>query len=150
ESLQVRDRPAVELVVVGEPAVEPGEVAAGHGALPPVGGRPPDRLALGRPHPAWTSVPPSIRYAPPVMKLDAGEASRSTSPFSSSGSAMRPSGIVFDHIRSSSGVGLSVTPPPIRVPLNGPGQIAFTRTPCGASSSAACRTMFRTAALLAA
>ena len=83
------------------------------------------------------------------MKLEAGEARSSTSPLSSSGSAMRPSGTVVAHICSSSGVGFSVTPPPMRVPLNGPGQIAFTSTPCGASSSAACRTTLMIAALLA-
>src|SRR5581483_3040199 len=151
EPLEVGDRPAEEVVVVVEPAVEPRQVAARLGPLAPVGRRPPEDVALGgHQPPACTSVPPSIRYAPPVMKLEAGEASSRTRPFSSSGSAIRPSGTVRDHIRSSSGVGSSVTPPPIRVPLNGPGQIALTSTPCGASSSAAWRTTFSTAALLAA
>jgi hypothetical protein len=68
---------------------------------------------------------------------------------SSSGWPMRPRGTVVAHICSISGSGVSVTPPPIRVPLNGPGQIAFTSTPCGASSRAACRTTLMTAALLA-
>ena len=51
------------------------------------------------------------------MKLEAGEARSRTSPFSSSGSAMRPSGTVVAHIRSCSGSG-SVTPRRSR-PLEG-------------------------------
>src|SRR3990170_1378099 len=64
------------------------------------------------------------------MKLDAGEARSRTSPLSSSGSPMRPSGTVVAHMRSVASSGFSVTPPPMRVPLKGPGQIAFTSTPC--------------------
>ena len=50
------------------------------------------------------------------MKLDAGEARSRTTPFSSSGWAMRPSGISVSHSFFSSSVGCSVTPPPISVP----------------------------------
>ena len=73
----------------------------------------------------------------------------SARPLSSSGTAMRPSGTIALHIRSVSSSGSSVPPPPMRVPLNGPGQIALMSTLCGASSSAAWRTTLRIAALLA-
>src|SRR6185436_11957257 len=51
--------------------------------------------ALGcdrRPHEPWdiSSCPPSTGITAPVMKLDAGDASSSATPLSSSGSAMRP------------------------------------------------------------
>ncbi len=73
------------------------------------------------------------------MKLDAGEARSRTRPFSSSGlghaARAAPSSTTS---APALGSGFIVTPPPMRVPLNGPGQIALTSTPCGASSSAAC------------
>src|SRR5581483_5710714 len=88
EALDVGDRPAQEVVVVAEPAVEPREVTARLGPVAPVGGRAPEDVPLSGHQPAaCTSVPPSTRYAPPVMKLDAGDASSRTRPFSSSGSA---------------------------------------------------------------
>ena len=65
---------------------------------------------------AWTSDPPSTTSAVPVMKLDAGEASSTTTPLSSSGWAMRPSGINERHASFSSSLGFSVTPPPMSVP----------------------------------
>jgi hypothetical protein len=78
------------------------------------------------------------------MKLDAGEASSSATPLSSSGSAMRPSATMSFH--ASGGIGAASLPMLVR---NGPGAIAFTCTPCFASSSAAWRTMMITAALVA-
>src|SRR5207248_8775559 len=117
EAFQVADGPVEELLVCGE--VEPSLLSkpilvATELRLPAhlLRGRP-DDLPLRERHPAWTIVPPSTRYAAPVMKLEAGEASSSTSPFSSSGLPMRPRGTVRVHIRSSSAVGFSVTPPPI-------------------------------------
>src|SRR6516165_11884637 len=81
---------------------------------------------------------------PPVMKLDAGDASNKARPRISAGSPIRPRGTTaFQRASTSGGIG----PPPPRFVLNGPGAIAFTRTFHRARSWAACFVKLITAAL---
>src|ERR1700756_788296 len=93
---------------------------------------------------------------PPVMKLPALEARSRARPRISFGSPMRPSGITAFHMSSLlAPVGVSLSAALARAArlalprlvLNGPGAIAFTRTPQRARSCAACLVKLTTAAL---
>src|ERR1700728_1262212 len=80
---------------------------------------------------------------PPVMKLPAFEARSRARPRISGGLPIRPSGTTALHIASASAEVGSLPP---RCVLNGPGAIAFTRTPQRARSCAACLVKLTTAA----
>jgi hypothetical protein len=93
---------------------------------------------------------------PPVMKLPASEARSRARPRISFGSPIRPNGITAFHMSSllaPVGVALSAALALVarlalpRLVLNGPGAIAFTRTPQRARSWAACLVKLTTAAL---
>ncbi len=67
----------------------------------------------------------------PVTKLDARVARNSAAPMISSGSATRPSNV------SAAAVAGTDSSPEVSIRVaNGPGAMAFTRTPSGASSVA--------------
>src|ERR1700733_7310410 len=78
------------------------------------------------------------------MKLPALEASSRARPRIFDGSPMRPRGMYALHIASASADVGSLPP---RCVLNGPGAIAFTRTPQRARSCAACLVKLTTPAL---
>ena len=77
-----------------------------------------------------------------MMKDDAGATRNNIGPWTSLIVPIRPRGMVLAQTVSASGE-ISVLPSPMRVPLKGPGAIAFTRIPRGANSSASWRTRLR-------
>src|ERR1700761_4665577 len=77
------------------------------------------------------------------MKLPASEASSRARPRISGGVPIRPRGMTALHIASAAAEVGSLPP---RWVLNGPGAIAFTRTPQRARSCAACLVKLTTAA----